>query len=186
MASVVFLKGVNIGGHRTFRPSVLASKLAKLGVINLGAAGTFVVRKPISEARLRLELKRHLPFETEVMICSGKDILQLASTGPFNQGTSDPDVVRFVSVLAKGPRVLPVFPLNLPNREEWLVRIVEVRGRFAFGEYRRSLRTIGLLNKIEKYLGGSVTSRSWNTFSNLFEILRTKPQILSFQTGRSK
>ena len=27
MASVVFLKGVNVGGHKTFRPSVLASRL---------------------------------------------------------------------------------------------------------------------------------------------------------------
>ncbi len=186
MASVVFLKGVIVGGHRTFRPSVLAGKLAKLGVINLGAAGTFVIRKPITEAKLRQELKPHLPFETEVMICSGKDVLQLASTGPFNEGSSGPDVVRFVSILAKGPRALPVFPLNLPNSEEWLVRIVEVRGRFAFGEYRRSLRTIGLLNKIEKYLGGSVTSRSWNTFSSLFEILGTKRQIHSFQNGKIK
>ena len=41
MALVVFLKGVNVGGHRTFRPSVLASRLAKLDVVNIGAAGTF-------------------------------------------------------------------------------------------------------------------------------------------------
>jgi uncharacterized protein (DUF1697 family) len=48
MALVVFLKDVNVGGHKTIRPNVLASRLAKLGVNNVGATGTFVVRKPIS------------------------------------------------------------------------------------------------------------------------------------------
>lgn len=40
MALVVFLKGVNVGGHRAFLPSVLARALAKYDVINVGAAGT--------------------------------------------------------------------------------------------------------------------------------------------------
>jgi len=174
MALVVFLKGVNVGGHRTFRPSVLASEMAKLGVMNIGAAGTFVVRKPMSQARLRQEFRRRLPFETEVMICSGTDILQLASAESFAGEPSGPDIVRFVSILAQRPRVLPALPLNLPGGEDWLVRIVGIRGRFAFGLYRRTMRTIGFLNRVEKHLGGSVTTRNWNTFSNLFEILRTK------------
>ena len=46
MALVVFIRGVNVGGHRTFRPSVLARVLSDYGVVNVGAAGTFVVRKP--------------------------------------------------------------------------------------------------------------------------------------------
>ena len=172
MASVVFLKGVNVGGHRTFRPSVLATEMTRFGVVNVGAAGTFVVRKPMSQAKLRLELRRRLPFETEAMICSAKDILQLESAEPFAGEPSGPDIVRFVSVLPKRPRVPPVLPLNLPAGEEWLVRLVAVRGRFAFGLYRRAMQTIGLLGRIEKHLGCSVTTRNWNTFARLFEILR--------------
>ncbi|MBY0496071.1 MAG: DUF1697 domain-containing protein [Cyanobacteria bacterium] len=41
MALVVFLRGVNVGGHRTFRPAALAKQLEHLGAINIGAAGTF-------------------------------------------------------------------------------------------------------------------------------------------------
>jgi len=67
MALVIFLRGVNVGGHRTFRPSVLANQLKDYGVINIGAAGTFVVSKPISQTRLRSELARLLPFETKVI-----------------------------------------------------------------------------------------------------------------------
>ena len=173
MALVVFLKGVNVGGHKTFRPSVLAGKLARLGVINVGAAGTFVVRKPISQAKLRMEFRRCLPFETEAMICSGKDIVRLASAEPFTGEPSGPDIVRFISVLAKRPRVLPVLPLNLPAEGDWLVRIIALRGRFALGLYRRTMRTIALLSQLEKRLGASITSRNWNTLSSLFEILRT-------------
>ena len=172
MASVVFLKGVNMGGHRTFRPTVLASRLAKLGVINLGAAGTFVVRKPISQAKLRADFRRCLPFETETMICAGKDIVRLASADIFAGEPGGPDIARFVSILAKRPRALPVLPLNLPPGEDWLVRIAAVRGRFALGLYRRSMRTNTLLGRLEKHLGGSITSRSWNTFSSLFRVLR--------------
>ena len=46
MAFVVFLRAVNVGGHQTFRPSVLAKELSEYDVVNIGAAGTFVVRKP--------------------------------------------------------------------------------------------------------------------------------------------
>ena len=46
MALVVFLRGVNVGGHRTFRPSLLARQLEPYGVVNVGAAGTFVSGLP--------------------------------------------------------------------------------------------------------------------------------------------
>lgn len=44
MASIVFLRAVNVGGHKSFRPSALAAQVAALDVVSIGAAGTFVVR----------------------------------------------------------------------------------------------------------------------------------------------
>jgi uncharacterized protein (DUF1697 family) len=148
--------------------------MAKLGVMNVGAAGTFVVWKSINPAELRQEFLRRLPFETEVMVCSANDVLRLASAKPFAREPSGPDIVRFVSVLPKRPRVPPTLPVSLPAGENWLVRLVAIRGKFAFGLYRRNMQTIRFLGQIEKHLGGSVTTRNWNTFSSLFEILRTK------------
>ena len=49
MALVVFLRGVNVGGHKTFRPAALARELAALDLVNVGAAGTFVVRAAIGQ-----------------------------------------------------------------------------------------------------------------------------------------
>src|SRR3989454_6792568 len=105
MALVVFLRGVNVGGHRTFRPSILARALSDYDVVNVGAAGTFVVRKPGSRAKFRAALLRKLPFETEVMLCDGRDLIRLETENPFGTEPSRPDVVRFVSIDRKSTRL---------------------------------------------------------------------------------
>src|SRR5437899_10581314 len=150
MALVVFLKGVNVGGHRTFRPSVLAKELKRFDVVNVGAAGTFVIRKAVSRVKLRAELMRRLPFETALMICNGSDILRLASDDPFAGQPSGPNIVRFVSVLAKRRQPLSSLPLSLPSDGEWCLRILGCQDRFVFGLYRREMKTIGYLGQLEK------------------------------------
>ncbi len=102
MALVVFLRGVNVGGHRTFRPSVLARELRGYDVVNVGAAGTFVIRKPVlrtpgSRAKFRAALARKLPFEAHIVLCDGRDLMRLEMQNPFGSQPSPPDVVRFVS-----------------------------------------------------------------------------------------
>ncbi len=77
MALVVLLRGVNVGGHRTFRPSLLARELSHLDAVNVGAAGTFVIRRAVSRAHLRAEFARRLPFAAEIMICRGNEIVRL-------------------------------------------------------------------------------------------------------------
>jgi uncharacterized protein (DUF1697 family) len=188
MALVVFLKGVNVGGHKKCRPTVVAKKLAKYGVTNLGAAGTLVVGQPITKARLRTELRCCLPFKTEAMICRANDIFRLVSEEPFTGQPCAPDIVHFVSVLERIPRVLPPLPLNPPIGAEWLVRIVAVRERFAFGLYRRRARTISVFGQIEKCFGASVTTRNWNTFAKLLQLIEAEtPQatVTTVATSRS-
>jgi len=101
MALVVFIRGVNVGGHRTFRPSVLARGLSGYDVVNVGAAGTFVVRKPGSGAKFRDTLLRKLPFKEEVILCDGRDLIRLETENPFGTEASRPDIVRFVSILSR-------------------------------------------------------------------------------------
>ncbi len=69
MALVVFVRGVNVGGHKSFRPSVVAKELADLDAASVGAAGTFVIRKRVGVAAVQAEFGRRLPFEAELMIC---------------------------------------------------------------------------------------------------------------------
>ena len=172
MASAVFLRGVNVGGHKTFQPSVLAKELSTLDVVNIGAAGTFVVRKPISQTGLRAELRRRLPFDAEIMICSARDITRLVAADPFRDEPSGTDIVRFVSLLAKRPGKLPSLPFSLPPDDEWLLKIIAVRDRFVLGLYRRNMKVISYLGQIEKRLGVSATTRNWNTISAIVKVLQ--------------
>src|SRR5262249_27089580 len=154
MALVVFLRGVNVGGHRTFRPSSLTKELSDYDVVNVGAAGTFVVRKPGSPAKFRAELLRKLPFEAQVVLCEGRELIRLEMENPFRTEPSRPDLVRFVSILSKADRAVASIPLSIPPSGEWFVRIIASKNRFVFGVYRRHMKTIGYLGQIDKLFGG--------------------------------
>jgi uncharacterized protein (DUF1697 family) len=172
MALVVFLRGVNVGGHRIFRPSILARELSSYGVVNVGAAGTFVVRKPGPQGRFRAVLLRKLPFETEVVLCDGRDLLCLDMENPFGTEPSRPDIVRFVSILSKAGRGLDSVPCTLPQCGEWFVRVITRKDRFVFGEYRRHMKTIGYLGQIDKLFGVPSTTRNWSTITAVVGILK--------------
>ncbi len=172
MGFVVFLRGVNVGGHKAFRPSALARELANFDVVNVGAAGTFVVRKAIGEATLRAELQRRLPFQAEIMICRAREVLDLAAGEPFREEPSGKEVSRYVSVLAKRPRALPALPITQPAGEQWQVKVIGVPGRFALSLHRRMGRTFVYPNEVvEKNLGVAATTRNWNTISAICQIL---------------
>jgi uncharacterized protein (DUF1697 family) len=169
---VVFLRGVNVGGHKTFRPSLLARELSRHDVVNVGAAGTFVVRKPGPRARFRTELLRRLPFETGVVLCDARELLRLEEDKPFGSRPPPSDVVRFVSVLLKPSRVTASLPITLPARGEWLVRVIASKNQFVFGMYRRRMKTIGCLGQLDRMFGATATTRNWNTILAVLRILK--------------
>jgi uncharacterized protein (DUF1697 family) len=172
MALVVFLRGVNVGGHRTFRPAALARELAAFDAVNVGAAGTLVIRKPIGPVALRAELLRRLPFETELMICRGRDFLDIVCAAPFPDEPSQQEARRFVSVLAKGPRSVPRLPISQPAGDKWQVKIIGVSGTFALSLWRRLAGPLVYPNEVvEKNLGVPATTRNWNTISTICKIL---------------
>jgi len=172
MALIVFLRGVNVGGHRTFRPSILARELSDYDVVNVGAAGTFVVRKPGSRAKFRAELLRKLPFEAEVVICDGRDLIRLEMENPFGTEPQRPDVVRFVSILSKPGRARASIPITIPPGEEWFLRVIASQNRFVFGVYRRHMKTISYLGQIDKLFGVPATTRNWSTIMAIVRILK--------------
>jgi uncharacterized protein (DUF1697 family) len=172
MALIVFLRGINVGGHRRFRPSILARALSDYDVVNVGAAGTFVVRKPGSRAKFRAELLRQLPFEAEVVLCDDRNLIRLEMENPFETEPSCPDVVRFVSILSRPGRAPLDIPFTLPPRRKWFVRVIASKKQFVFGVYRRHMKTIGYLGQIDKLFGVPATTRNWNTILTVIRILK--------------
>ncbi len=171
MALVVLLRGVNVGGHRRFRPSIFARQLHKYEVVSLGATGTFVVWRPGPTTAFRAELARRLPSDTAVVLCDGREFTRLAMENPVGTEEPEPGVVRFVSVLMKPIRSRPCLPITFPSDGDWLVRVIASKGRFVFGEYRRNMKTIGYLSQIDKLFGAKLTTRNWNTILAIVEIL---------------
>jgi hypothetical protein len=76
VASVVFLRAVNVGKANRCQPALIAKQLAKFGVVNIGAVGTFVVRENVSESTLRPAIAKKLPFKCEIMICPARDVIK--------------------------------------------------------------------------------------------------------------
>jgi uncharacterized protein (DUF1697 family) len=169
MSSVVFFRAVNVGGHQKFQPGKLAKELEQFGVVNIGAAGTFVVRENVSETKLRGEILGRLPFKPELMICPARDVLALARGNWFADAPTGKDVGRFVSVLQKVPRAKPPLPIEQPAGAKWEVRVVAISGRFAL-----SIRRLGQTYSnavVEKHLGIPATTRNWNTIETIREVL---------------
>jgi uncharacterized protein (DUF1697 family) len=171
VALVVLLRGVNVGGHRSFRPSTLAEQLKHLDAVNIGAAGTFVIRWPVTRAQLRADLARRLPFDAEIMICQGREIVRLMSQNHFKDQPVRPDIVRFVSVLSKRPRSAPSMPMNFPSSGRWLLKILARDNRFVFGVYRRHMKVISYLGALDRLFGVPVTTRNWNTITAIARVL---------------
>jgi uncharacterized protein (DUF1697 family) len=171
MALVVLLRGVNVGGHRAFRPSALAAQLKHLGIVNIGAAGTFVIRRPVTRAALRAELARRLPFAAETMICDGREIARLVAHDPFAGEPARTDIVRFLSVLSRTPRAAPATPIVLPADGDWQLKILTRDKQFVVGMYRRNMKAIGFLGKIDRIFGVAATTRSWTTIAAISRVL---------------
>lgn len=172
MALAVFMRGVNVGGHKTFKPAALARELADLDVVNIGAAGTFVIRSSISQAAVRAAFLRKLPFEAQLMICSDREIIDLAEAEPFPNKPTGKDVKRYVSVLDKRPSKPPRLPIDRPDGDDWQVRIAGVCGRFVSSLHRREGRALLYPNEVvEKAFGVPATTRNWNTIQSIRDVL---------------
>ena len=173
MASVVFMRGVNVGGHKSFRPSVLAKELADLGVTNIGAAWTFVVRARISQASLRAELLKALSFKPELIICPAREVIAVAASEPFRGALPESkDLRHYVTVMPKPLRTRPRLPLKQPAGRKWEVKIIDITGQFVLSLWRRMGKATVYPNTVvEKQFTVPATTRNWNTISAICDVL---------------
>ena len=168
---MVLLRAINVGGRNRCKPAELAKQLSRFDIVNIGAVGTFVVRKNVNDSTLRTAIARKLPFKCEIMIVPAKSIVDLAKKDPFARQPSGSEITRFASVLHKRPEKLPPIPICLPSEKDWLLKIIGIPNQFVLGVYKRQMKAIGYLGKIEKILGAPATTRSWNTIQKIAQVL---------------
>ncbi len=174
MASVVFLRAINVGKANRCQPALIAKQLSKFGVINIGAVGTFVVHENVSEATFRAALARELPFKCDIMICPAKEILDLAKENPFASERSD-DIDAHVSIMRERPATIPKLPIYAPSKDKWEIKISDVIGTTVLSLRRRVKNARLYPNAIvEKQFGVAATTRSWNTLEKVIKILQSE------------
>jgi len=171
MRWVVFLRAVNVGGTNRCQPAQIAKELAKFGLVNVGAVGTFVVREDVSESSLRAAIAKKLSFKCQIMICPAKHIVDLARENPFN-GDRGKDIDAHVSIMAQRPVKIPTLPIYVPAKDKWEIKIARVVGTAACSLRRRVPNGRLYPNQIvEKQFGVAATTRSWNTIEKIAKIL---------------
>jgi uncharacterized protein (DUF1697 family) len=158
VALIVSFRGINVGGHRAFRPSLLAKELGTYDAVNVDAAGTLAVRKPGLRAKFLAELRRKLPFEATIAFRDGSDLIALERGNPFGAEPSCEDVVQFVRVLSEAGRRRVSLPIALREGSEWLVRIMGSKNRLVYEVYRRQMKTISCLGRLDTLFGAPATT----------------------------
>jgi uncharacterized protein (DUF1697 family) len=173
MALVAFLRGVNVGGNRVFQPTRLAADLAGFDVTNIGAAGTFVVRGAIGQAALRAQILRRLKFQAEIIICDGRDVLDLVAADPFRDRPGPPETMRILTILSRRPRNVPALPVQGAAGNRWVMEVFDVRGRFVLSLWRRLRPTFIDPTRMvgDTSFGVVGTTRSWNTLVKIAAVL---------------
>jgi uncharacterized protein (DUF1697 family) len=189
MAWVVFLRAVNVGG-RPFKSRPLAEALREYGLVHLGAAGTFVAHTNASDDELRSEIRRLLPFETEILVCPGDEILGLLEEERFPGVPSEAS--RCLTILTTPEPRAVALPLAVPDPQRWEATALAARGRYVFTAYRRLNDRLVYPNAlVEKAFGVGATTRNWATVEKIGELLgrpsaapATAPRVTAGSTGR--
>jgi len=170
---VVFRRAANVGGRNVFRPAQLARALDHLDVVNVGAAGTFVVRGKASAARIRREIVALLPFEPSLAVVPAGEVVALVRSKPFAGVRFSKDRRGWVAVLDGRPRHRIGLPVFVPAPKAWSVRFDRVQGCFALGLWqRRPGSFVFPSHTVEKALGVTATTRWWETIERTAEIVQ--------------
>jgi uncharacterized protein (DUF1697 family) len=166
---VVFLRGVNVGGNKTFRPAEVARAL---GAVNLGAAGTFVLHAGGAEVAVRKAILKALEFECEVIVCRGSDVVELARRAEKDPPPYGKDLKTMVSVLAGKPKAGVKLPVSAPEGKDWQVQVTSVHGSFVTSVWRRTEGRFLYPNEVvEKLFGVAATTRGWSTIGAIVKAL---------------
>ena len=172
MAHAVFLRAANVGGANVFRPAQFAAALKRLGVVNIGAAGTFAVRSGASAAEVTRAFQAKLPHSFVMAVRPAREVLDLVDRAPFRRVKVSKDHRAWVAILTAKPTRTIALPHITPAEGDWLVRCDALEGAFALGQWRRHpTKFVIPANSIEKALGVPVTVRWWETMEKVAKAL---------------
>jgi uncharacterized protein (DUF1697 family) len=173
----LFLRGINVGGHKKVAMAALRALIAREGFANpatLLQSGNAVfsgraTSSATLEARFETAIAATLAVECDCIVRTAREWPALVAANPYSaEAKRDPG--HLLIVLLKGtaaPRAVAALRAAIVGRER-----IEGVGRQLYVVYPdgagRSRLTLPL---IEKHLGTRGTARNWNTVLKVAELL---------------
>ncbi len=165
---VVLLRGANLGSRR-FSPKAVEEDLQDMGAKSVGAAGTFVIRRPPARRALLKRLDSAIPFDPQAILVTGAQVRAALAAGADLRAPAG--AKRFATAVDKPPKA-PRLPIEAPPAPGWGVRVVALVGPFAIG-FRRPVAAAGVYPNavVEKAWSVRATTRDWPTMERVGALL---------------
>jgi len=176
MEYVAFLRGINVGGHRSIKMADLEAAFRSLGFQNVRtvlASGNVIFEslKSGQDAlvqRIRRKLETELERKTEVILRPLSEIRELVKSNPFRAVKLTPNTRLYIMLLADASKTDPGYTYESPQKD---MRIFGL----STGEMGAVLilspgrGTADLMGNLDKEFGRNVTTRNWKTIQKIAE-----------------
>jgi len=170
---VVFLRGINVGGHKKVPMAELRQRMEALGftqVVTILNSGNVIFQateedEQVVEATIAQELTSHFGFPIPVMSRRAEAISDLLQRNPFHAIEVTKEIRLYVSFL----KTKPSPGLTLPwTSEDGSFRILEAKDRIVCSLLDLSVTTTPEgMNVLEQLFGKDLTTRNWNTLQRI-------------------
>ncbi len=173
---VVWLRGINVGGHRIITMEELTQLFASMGLEQVQTtiqSGNVTFASALQDAgKLKAKIEKRLSetfgSETMVAVCARAELDALVQRDPFARFKVPPKAKRYVTFLTEPARFQPTFPLVTPNQDLHLLAL-EGMQVFSLGLPDKHGR-FGFPNTlVERECGTWGTTRNWNTVIKVFQ-----------------
>ena len=168
---VAFLRGINVGGHKTIKMDALRRAFESLGYRNvrtLLASGNILFELRATNPRAlakRIERRLEQVFKLEICVVlrTRRELERLRAAEPFRGIPVTPRTRLFVTFLSQKPRTKLKIPYVSPDKSYRILRATnqDVCSVLTLGpQWAKNLRQMDIL---EKEFGKNITTRSWST-----------------------
>ncbi len=173
---VAFLRGINVGGHKTIKMDELKKAFEALGFASvktlLASGNVLFAATAASESTLAKKIEKKLAtafgHEIGVLIRKIEGLQRLADADPFAGIKVTPQTRLYVTFLAEKNKSGLKIPYESPDKSFKIIRVTgsEVCSVLTLTP---NSRTVDLMSVLEKEFGRKVTTRNWNTIEKILK-----------------
>ena len=179
IAYAAFLRGINVGGHRSVRMDELKKAFESLGfkdVKTLLASGNVVFQAPPMSAsvltkQIEEKLKKTFGFEIAVLVRTIRELQRLDKANPIGGIRVTPQTRLFVTFLSEKQESGLKIPYVSPGGNFKILRVSnsEVCSVLTITNLRRGMQFMAIL---DKEFGRMITTRSWSTITRILNAVK--------------